>query len=371
MRERLIALLSKKPAPPADLPAIVPDEIGRGVLRWGMPSGAWHMLYHVRQDAILAWHVRTSNPGTPRAPLTAAQIEAFTAWMESISDEEMHATSAARPLVFVPREVWRPFDGFAIVHASLAKYSAREDDYLCPPRAHLVFPSYACEIPVSDDLAWMKVQKEQIAWSDLSRAPACAVRSGTPANGKTPKARQPMRPRDVLPSMRAFRIRDGRVDLENCRGQVLHLEDGAATSDDARIAIAGRGHLAAVVTAFVQRGELPIAPGSRDPFARGKTWDQIEATCGDVVEGVEPVLFEERATGAVVARLWVKHDARVLDVAYADVDDRLTPEILDEAILDAYLRVFTNHFYRGKVDIVRVHPRGTRGDARELAYPAK
>ena len=74
LRDRFVALLSQKPKSAGDLPPVVPDELARGVLRWGMPEGAWHMLFHVREDAIVHWNVRTATDSA-RAELTDAQVE--------------------------------------------------------------------------------------------------------------------------------------------------------------------------------------------------------------------------------------------------------------------------------------------------------
>ncbi len=375
LRERFVALLSTKPQSVVDLPAVVPDEIGREVLRWGMPEARWHKLFHVRRKAIVAWHVATSPVTKPRAPLTEDQIASFTSWLAGISEAELATATAERPLVFVSRVVVPPFAGFAIVHPSLAEYEADEDDPVVRSSTYVVFPCAASEIPEPVDLDWMKLQYAQIGWSDLAREPASAVRSGKPTpapkKGKAPAKhkRKPMRPRDLRALTSGCDLRKGAVEIENWRGHVLTLAGGEAVTASARVRITGKQHLEALVGAFVRRDEAP-STGEVDPFTVDQVWDLLEATCGDVEDGVEPVFFEERATGRQVARLWVEKKKRTLHIAYAIEDPRVTREVLDAAIADAYLRVFTDHFYRGKVDTLRVHPKDRPEDAHEVPYPA-
>jgi hypothetical protein len=273
--------------------------------------------------------------------------------------------------VDIARHVYAPFDGFALVHPSLAAYSATKDDELCPALTYIAFPCFASEIPVATDVAWAKLQKAEIAWSDLERAPASAVRSGTPAKRKTkPAPRKPKRLRDVLPALSTFRFHRDQLELENWRGHVATIADGAVSTGERCVSLAGRAHARAIVTSFLQRDELPDTRGEPDPLIIDRLYALVEAASGDVVDGVEPVFIEERATGRTLARLWMKHHDRELHFEYVTEDDRMTPAVIDAAVSDAYLRVLTLHYYRGKVDKIIMRARDG-AESRELAYPAK
>ena len=374
LRERFVELLSQKPKSVIDLPAVIPDEIGRGVLRWGSPKGPWHMLFHVRDQAIVTWNVATAPMGAPRVELTDEQAEQYTSFLSGISVAEL--ATADRPLVFVPRAVVSPLDGFAVAHPSLALHRIHDDEEWAKSLTFVAFPCFASEIPEPVDHDWARLQFRDVTWSNVARRPTSAFRSGKappPAKGKkVPKHhRKPTRPRDLAGLISAYGPRKAGVEIENWRGHVLRIEAGKVAIDDQRVPIAGRDHLRALVTEFVEQDRSSVTPGASDAFPPGEAWSLLEATVGDVDDGVEPVAIEERVTGHVVARLWVRTMERTLDVAFAIEDPRVTRDVLDVALTDAYLRVLTRHHHRGKVDVLRMYPKASPSEIRELPYPAK
>ena len=174
----------------------------------------------------------------------------------------------------------------------------------------------------------------------------------------------------MVPALSTFRFHHDQLELENWRGHVATIADSAVTTSEQRVSLAGRAHAQAVVTSFLQRDELPNTRGEPDPLTVDRLYALVEAASGDVVDGVEPVFIEERATGRQLARLWMKQRDRELHFEYLTEDDRMTPAVIDAAVTDAYLRVLTRHHYRGKIDKIIMRARDG-AESRELPYPAK
>ena len=106
LRTRVIEVLSRKPK---NLDAVVPDELGHGVLRWGGDYLPFHALFHVRDEVVLHWNVNLpAAGGRGRAPLPPDLQEAVTRWMASITADELAGVSEQRLMRFVPRPVWAP-----------------------------------------------------------------------------------------------------------------------------------------------------------------------------------------------------------------------------------------------------------------------
>ena len=369
LRDRVFEALSQRQPSPAVLPIVVPDVLSHDVLRWGYAFDRIHYLLHFRGEVALGWNVKTSVTDGQRDPLP--HEAAITAWMSSVTGEELALATPDAPLVYVARKpVFElPFDGFAIAHPTLAEYNISDlTKDLLPNRAYLVFPCHRSEVAKDMDPQWAKTQKAYVGWADLDRAPCSAVRwvryAKPKAEKSKPKGRRPLRPQDAASVVAKLRPRGDWVDVENWNRRVLRFSDGrvALLDDGTSRAVVGKQDAEQVVLNFLEQDAL-LPEGAKDQIVAGRLHAQLEAAAFEASNGVEPVFIEERVTGALVARLWVKVAGRVLDVEYEIVDLRLDEALLPELVKGPYLHVLANGYYRGKLDELRLV---SRGDARPV-----
>ena len=350
---------------------MVPDELGHGVLRWGGDYLPFHRLFHVRDEVVLQWNVKLpAAGGRGRAPLALDFQEAVTRWMASITADELALVSQQRPMRFVPRPVWAPFDGFTIVHPSYVDHhEPLDEERLLSPITYNVFPSFSSEVPDVEDVAWHEAQLVDIPWADLNRSPASAVRFAKARRGaKTFPVRKVLRPRDA--TLSGYTSYRDVYEFENWRSHLLRLEGNRMTlSTGEATSVAGQQHGLRILRAFLDRDELLEDAGGPDMLT--SVSGQVVASGRDVENGIEPIDLEERFTGTVLAELRTRLVGRTLHIEYELKDDRLTEEGLREAISIAYLQDLTADYYRDKADELRIWKRGDERTAQVMAYPTR
>ena len=353
-----------------------PTELCDGVLMWTTPSAHHEKYLSVRESRIVACNLQVRK--TP-APIPSSWREALPAFLASITNAELDRVNLDHPVLRIDdRRFPDRFDGFVVVHPSLAEYRVTTVDSSVPPSPNtwLAFPCHRCEFADEMDANWARLQLNHLHYSDFHRSPGAAAR-GRIIDENSAAAREPRQP--LRPSgqqaLVEIELDKGRraVELENSRGRVLFFANGTAKllPDGPKQAVVGRDDVRHLVQSFLVEDVFPVEPVAPDRLERQLLSTGFVAGARDVVNGVEPVEIEERIPKTVVLRLAVRAEGTDLKIEFETVGPRLSEAPLDTvaAIVNAaYFHGLTNHYWRDRVGEIVLGAKGS-SEVRRYLYP--